>query len=250
MSNKANDSEFCSSMLLKKGKISMITKEWLADEIEQFMFERGEYDYRDYDRIPWVNTDDRNAVQKNIENSLGTVKSVYSLIDYLESEIAVMDKDDELVKVYNDSLKDALLEVSLNFAFDIDFNEDVQISDDYDSLDVCVFANDQTLDTLMKRADMYSKSGYEDFDEILESSAYVNTYIIADNDNVKLALILDDEVDYCDVTFAEHPEENEFMLTQIESKVLREKLEQFLGKTPAEYLKEIRQEVKDKGEER
>lgn len=235
----------------------MITKEWLADAIEQFMLERGEYDYGESDRIRWleglpdahdiadsydVYKDARKTVTENIENSLGTVKGVYSLIDYLESEIAVMDKDDELVDVYNDSLKDALLEVSLNFAFDIDINEGVQISDDYDSLDVCVFANDQTLDTLMKRADMYRKSGYEDFDEILESSAYVNTYIIADNDNVKLALILDDEVDYCDVTFAERPEENEFMLTQIESKVLREKLEQFLGKTPAEYLKEAQKE--------
>lgn len=124
----------------------------------------------------------------------------------------------------------------------LDIEGDVQISDDYDKLDVYVVMDDQTLDTLMKRADMYEKSGYKDFDEILKSSAIVNTYFVADEKGVDIVLTLDDGEKYHDVTFSEHPDENEFPLSHDEGEMVREKLEHFLGKSVAEYLKAEKEE--------
>lgn len=80
----------------------------LADDIEQFMFERGEYDfeYAD-DRIRWLSSEyaprwytddinDRTMAAWQILNDIlnGNIKPI---IDYLESEICVMSDDDESI---------------------------------------------------------------------------------------------------------------------------------------------------------
>ena len=87
--------------------------EILADCLEQMMFERGEYDFAESDRIRWLDNipepyalaDDpetlqeaRDTVTKNIENTLnGGLQDISAIKDYLEDELAQMDEEDELV---------------------------------------------------------------------------------------------------------------------------------------------------------
>lgn len=81
----------------------------LADAIEQFMFERGEYDYYGgSDRIRWLEgTDEREKAAENIQKSLQTEEGRTALINYLEDEICVMDEEDELLETAS-RLKDAI----------------------------------------------------------------------------------------------------------------------------------------------
>lgn len=87
--------------------------EILADCLEQMMFERGEYDFAESDRIRWLDNipepyalaDDpetlqeaRDTVTKNIENALnGGLQDISAIKGYLEDELAEMDEEDELV---------------------------------------------------------------------------------------------------------------------------------------------------------
>lgn len=64
--------------------------EYIADCIEQFMFERGEYDYPVDDRIPVWLENDRARTTANILNDILT-GNTEPLIEYLESEIDVME---------------------------------------------------------------------------------------------------------------------------------------------------------------
>lgn len=95
--------------------------EILADCLEQMMFERGEYDFAESDRIRWLNdipepyvlADDpetlkeaRDTVTKNIENALnGELCDISAIKDYLKDELAEMDEEDELVPKAKSYLK-------------------------------------------------------------------------------------------------------------------------------------------------
>lgn len=83
----------------------------LAIEIEQEMFERGEYDYSDNDRVRWLKdlpepyelADDlmmldeaRGQVETEIINSLLTPDGRQELIDYMKLQLCVMRSEDEL----------------------------------------------------------------------------------------------------------------------------------------------------------
>lgn len=78
----------------------------IADDIERFMFERGEYDYTYVnDKIRWITIAyDRQTTTWNILNDIlrGDIKP---LIDYLESEICVMADDDESILLAKRALK-------------------------------------------------------------------------------------------------------------------------------------------------
>lgn len=81
-----NYDEFCASELA--------TYE-LADTIEQFMFERGEYEFSDDDTIRWVDKDSREETAKNIRLVLEN-KDTTALIEYFQSEQTVIDMEDEM----------------------------------------------------------------------------------------------------------------------------------------------------------
>lgn len=83
----------------------------LAAEIEQSMFERGEYDYSESDRIYWLNNlpepyklandlmmlnDAREQVETAIANSLMTSAGRQKLLDYMTGQLCVMCSEDEL----------------------------------------------------------------------------------------------------------------------------------------------------------
>lgn len=68
----------------------------LANEIEQFMFERGEYDLHLDDRIRWLKTDDRKGNAKYIRDEILN-DNIGFLTEYLTSEISSMCEDDELI---------------------------------------------------------------------------------------------------------------------------------------------------------
>lgn len=68
----------------------------LANEIEQFMFERGEYDLHLEDRIRWLKTDDRKGNAKYIRDEI-LKDNIGFLTEYLTSEISSMSEDDELI---------------------------------------------------------------------------------------------------------------------------------------------------------
>jgi hypothetical protein len=77
------------------------------------MFERGEYDFAESDRIRWLDDipepyalahdpetlkEARDTVKKNIENALnGEPYDISAIKNYLEDELAEMDEEDELV---------------------------------------------------------------------------------------------------------------------------------------------------------
>lgn len=68
----------------------------LANEIERFMFERGEYDFHIEDRIRWLISDSRKGNARYIRDEI--LKDNISFItEYLTSEISSMCEDDELI---------------------------------------------------------------------------------------------------------------------------------------------------------
>ncbi len=86
-------------------------KQKLIDEIEQFMYERGEYDFSESDRIRWLNDipepyllainndalqEARSDVSKNIEESMATGARIEPLVNYLKGQTYELDTDDEL----------------------------------------------------------------------------------------------------------------------------------------------------------
>lgn len=68
----------------------------LANEIEQLMYERGEYDFHLKDRIRWLKTDDRKGNAKYIRDEI-LKYNIGFLTEYLTSEISSMCEDDELI---------------------------------------------------------------------------------------------------------------------------------------------------------
>ena len=85
----------------------------LADNLEQVMFERGEYDFAESDRVRWLDNvpepyalaDDpatlqeaRSTVTQNIENALnGELQDISAIKDYLKDQLAEMVEEDELI---------------------------------------------------------------------------------------------------------------------------------------------------------
>lgn len=67
----------------------------LADRIEQYMFERGEYDY-ETDPIKWIG-DDREQTTQNIQNALENKEK--ALVNYFEYSNAISDVNDELFSI-------------------------------------------------------------------------------------------------------------------------------------------------------
>lgn len=74
----------------------------LAGEIEQFMYDRGEYDYSPDEHVSWLKNGEaflsRENVMANIINDLES-NNVDALINYLDTEESVMSGNDELCDV-------------------------------------------------------------------------------------------------------------------------------------------------------
>lgn len=68
----------------------------LSDDVEQFMFERGEYDFPEDDTIRWINKTQRNSSVENIYNALIS-NQVEPLENYFKDQLAEMSDEDELI---------------------------------------------------------------------------------------------------------------------------------------------------------
>lgn len=68
----------------------------LSDDIEQFMFERGEYDFPEDDTIRWINNTKRNSTVENIYNALIS-NQVEPLKNYFKDQLAEKSDEDELI---------------------------------------------------------------------------------------------------------------------------------------------------------
>lgn len=64
----------------------------LAETIEQFMYERGEYEYPDDDTIRWIDKDSREETTKNIRHDLERNYTL-ALSSYLEDEISYLEDE-------------------------------------------------------------------------------------------------------------------------------------------------------------
>lgn len=109
----------------------LMSEEELSSEIEQFMYERGEYDYDESDRIQWLNglpnafdvagsydvyTEARQTVTENIQKSLQTEDGKQNIINYLNGELQVMDKYDESRQIADWLIRELeLVEVSADY---------------------------------------------------------------------------------------------------------------------------------------
>ena len=76
----------------------------LADDIEEFMFARGEYDYIDSDKIWWLTNSNR------IDTSVFILSEIEKgnterLINYFKDQLAEMCNKDELIPVAEDLIK-------------------------------------------------------------------------------------------------------------------------------------------------
>lgn len=68
----------------------------LSDDVEQFMFERGEYDFPEDDTIRWISKTQRNSSVENIYNALIS-NQVEPLKNYFKDQLAEMSDEDELI---------------------------------------------------------------------------------------------------------------------------------------------------------
>lgn len=68
----------------------------LVDDIEQFMFERGEYEFSKDDTIRWINKTQRNSTVENIYNSIIS-NQVEPFENYFKDQLAEMSDEDELI---------------------------------------------------------------------------------------------------------------------------------------------------------
>lgn len=68
----------------------------LSDDVEQFMFERGEYDFPEDDTIRWIDKTQRNSSVENIYNALIS-NQVEPLKNYFKDQLAEMSDEDELI---------------------------------------------------------------------------------------------------------------------------------------------------------
>lgn len=93
----------------------------IAEKIEQFMFERGEYDFPEKEQIRWLKSSDafsegagKTKETPNLSSRDNTVDNIAcsltsnpeALRNYLDSQIAEMDDEDELIGVAEQLLQD------------------------------------------------------------------------------------------------------------------------------------------------
>lgn len=93
----------------------------IAEGIEQFMFERGEYDFPETEQIRWLKASDafsegagKTKETPNLSSRDNTVNNIVcsltsnleALRNYLDSQIAEMDEEDELIGVAEQLLQD------------------------------------------------------------------------------------------------------------------------------------------------
>lgn len=93
----------------------------IAERIEQFMFERGEYDFPETEQIRWLKSSDdfsegagKTEEDSNLSSRDNTVNNIVcsltsnpeALRNYLDSQIAEMDDEDELIGVAEQLLQD------------------------------------------------------------------------------------------------------------------------------------------------
>lgn len=80
-------------------RVQAMDNKELANEIEDFMYDRGEYDYPTDEYVKWIDKEgDRSKTVDNIEKALEKGKN--DLIDlkiYIKGEIAAMSQKDELL---------------------------------------------------------------------------------------------------------------------------------------------------------
>jgi len=78
--------------------VSLVTnlekKKQIADEFEQFLFERGEYDYPKNDSVKWIISEDRYEVADGILKDILNVGMV-GIRQYIETELMFMDREDQ-----------------------------------------------------------------------------------------------------------------------------------------------------------
>lgn len=67
----------------------------IADKIEQYMYERGEYDFPEKDTVRWVEKDSRATTTVNIAEAIED--DIISLDNYFADETAELDENDELL---------------------------------------------------------------------------------------------------------------------------------------------------------
>lgn len=68
----------------------------LADYIEEFMFERGEYDFTGDDRIRWLTNNNRIDTAVYILSEIQK-DNIEPIINYMKDQLAEMWDDDELI---------------------------------------------------------------------------------------------------------------------------------------------------------
>lgn len=81
----------------------------LADKIEQYMYEREEYDFPEGSTICWIEKDSREATATNIVRAIE--EDIFSLDNYFDDELAELDENDELLAValeIRDNLKEII----------------------------------------------------------------------------------------------------------------------------------------------
>lgn len=69
----------------------------LADKIEQYMYERGEYDFPEDNTIIWIEKDSRETTAMNI--AIAIEEDIFSLDNYFDDELTEIDENDELLTV-------------------------------------------------------------------------------------------------------------------------------------------------------
>lgn len=164
----------------------------LADKIEQFMFERGEYDYSPEEHISWVkNNDSREDVTKSIRKDIEN-NNVDALINYLDVEESVMSGRDELCDVAIE-LMDKLKEFT-DVPADVSIKHIIEPYDDYGeeipSIDVVFVKYKDSNDYVLAINDEEEAViRAEDNSKLLE-------YAIAEHNQSVSALLNDETISY------------------------------------------------------
>ena len=155
----------------------------LADTIEQHMFERGEYDFGESDRIRWLDglpnayelaenpealSGARQFVTASIENDLKTVDGREALKNYLNDELHQLDKGDEDYERVQDCLRtiDFPSIEYLQDNFEVKSAYDY-LEEKYPQLSVGEFYDDENVseDTIYVNVEPNGSTGFDDYDD-------------------------------------------------------------------------------------
>lgn len=165
----------------------------LASEIEDFLWERGEYDYSADDTVCWINADTKFNETARFETVAAIAVAIEneefkSIIEYLESEIATMDEADELGAVAEKLLSDVkamtepeektvaeLNDISQDLKNSVDPHEEITTDDG--KANALLFLYDDACKEFYNRID--GEANYDmSFEDILHNTdATFNAYI-------------------------------------------------------------------------